>query len=99
MKQLTILNPNKKPTVINYAWHTNLYSTQWKPLFYAHVVVDNYDFHEKVINLQPEIFFYTATQKIINPDNFLSFIEEHYQQVLENTYIRKDMVSSWKIPQ
>ncbi|MDK2817840.1 MAG: oligosaccharide repeat unit polymerase [Spirochaetota bacterium] len=99
MKQLTILNPNKKPTVINYPWHTSLYSTQWKPLFYAHIVVDNYNFYEKVIHLQPEIFFYSSTQKIINPNNFLPFIEKNYQQVLENTYIRKDMVSSWNLPQ
>ena len=32
------------------------------------------------------------------PDNFLPFIEENYQLVLENTYIKKDMVSSWNLP-
>ena len=98
IKELTVLNPDKKPTVINYPWHGHLYSTQWKPLFFAHVVVDNYNFMEKIMILEPELFFYHTKYDASAPDNFIPFIEENYQQVLENTYIKKDMVSSWNLP-
>ena len=49
---------------------------------------------EKIIILQPELFFYHPRFIASAPENFLPFIEENYQQVLENTYIKKDMVSS-----
>jgi len=96
LKNLTLNNPTKTPTVITGGWGKVLYSTKWKLLYYnVYDTNSNIDLQSIIMAQQPELLIDINHTTPILKD----FIDKNYQAInIWNIYIRKDKIASWILP-
>ncbi len=109
IKQLSILNPDKTPTVILGHSSGFTYSTRWKHLYYN--VYQQYDnsFQENVYLYNPEVLIirqFTLDNQLNADSKFTEYLTANYHPISKDytitansgvgiLYIRKDTLHTW----
>ncbi|MDK2818203.1 MAG: hypothetical protein KFW21_02000 [Spirochaetota bacterium] len=81
LKQLTINNPTKTPTVMLSQWTGYTYSTRWKHVYYNFYHFLDQSFQDKVYEYLPEVLIirkFTFDHQLNSDMKFMTFINENY---------------------
>ena len=87
LKQLTINNPTKTPTVMLSQWTGYTYSTRWKHIYYNFYHFLDQSFQDKVYEYLPELLIirkFTFDHQLNSDMKFMTFINENYQFIEDN---------------
>ncbi|MGL5956487.1 MAG: hypothetical protein ACRC0X_07805 [Brevinema sp.] len=108
IKQLTLSNPKKTPTVMLTQWAGYTYSTHWNHVyhnFYSHF---DYSYQQNVYKHKPEMLFirqFILENQFSEDRQFINYLDTQYTKIFHdhlteesgivNIYIQNDQISTW----
>ncbi|MGL4676517.1 MAG: hypothetical protein ACRCWI_02475 [Brevinema sp.] len=108
IKELTLANPDKKPTVMLTQWAGYTYSTRWQHVYHNFYHHFDDSFQQNVYKYKPEILFirqFIIDNQLSKDNDFMDILNTQYTKIFSdnltqeggavNIFIQNDQLHTW----